>query len=61
MKLLSAVSRVYKDIKYYKFWIILPRDHVEKLGWKKGDDLETEVCGDTLTVRKKDVDKEQRK
>lgn len=50
MRLLSQISREYKDNKYEKFWIVVPSKLVEKLGWKKGQDLEAEVKGDKLVI-----------
>lgn len=52
MRLLSQISREYKEQKYEKFWIVIPNDLVKKLGWKKGEDLEAEVKGDKLIIEK---------
>ena len=52
MRLLSQVSREYKDKKYEKFWIVVPSKLVEKLGWKRGQDLEAEVKGDKLVIER---------
>lgn len=52
MRLLSQISREYKDQKYEKFWIVIPSKLIDKLGWKKGQDLEAEVKGDKLVIEK---------
>ena len=54
MKLQSQISRQYKDTKYEKFWIVLPSKLIQKLGWKSGQELETEIKGDKLIVEKDD-------
>ena len=50
MRLLSHVSRKYKDKQYEKYWVVIPKWIVEKLKWKKGDDLEVDVRGDKLII-----------
>jgi len=52
MRLLSQKSREYKDKSYYKFWVVIPNKIIDKLGWKRGDELETEVKGDKLLIEK---------
>ena len=42
MKLLSQISREYKGTKYEKFWIVLPSKIIEKIGWKRGQELKAE-------------------
>ena len=52
MRLLSHVSRKYKDTEYTKYWIVIPNKLVEKLGWKTGEDLEAEVKGGKLVIER---------
>ena len=52
MRLLSQISREYKGTKYEKFWVVIPYNLIEKLGWRKGQDLEAEVKGDKLVIEK---------
>ena len=33
-------SRNYKDKKYYKYILVIPKKHVEKSEFKEGDNLE---------------------
>ena len=53
MKLLSQISRKYKNNFYRKFWVIVPRNVVEKLGWKKGQELKANVKKEELIISKK--------
>ncbi len=50
MRLLSQISREYNGKKYEKFWVVIPNKLIEKLGWKKGQELEAEVKGDKLII-----------
>ena len=52
MKLQSQISREYKGNKYEKFWVVIPSNLIEKLGWKKGQELEAEAKGDKLIIKK---------
>ncbi len=52
MRLLSQISREYKDKKYRKYWIVIPQKLLDKLGWKTGEDLEGEVKGNKLIIEK---------
>ena len=53
MKLQSHVSRKYKDNSYRKFWIIIPKKNLEKLGWKTGQELKAEIKNNKLIISKK--------
>ncbi len=52
MRLLSQISREYNNKKYEKFWIVIPSKIVEKLGWKKGQELKAEAKGNELIIKK---------
>ena len=56
MKLQSQISRKYEgkegDKEYRKYWIILPTKHIEKLGWKTGEKLETEITDDKIIIER---------
>lgn len=54
MKLQSQVSRKVGDTEYTKFWVVLPQKVIRKLGWKTGQELDTEIKGDKLVVEKED-------
>ena len=52
MKLQSQVSRKYGDTEYRKFWIVIPKKLLKKLGWKSGQELDAEVKGNKLVIEK---------
>ncbi len=52
MRLLSQKSREYKGKGYNKFWVIIANKSIEKLGWKKGDELKAEVKNNKLIIEK---------
>ena len=53
MKLLSQTSREYQGKKYKKFWVVISTKIIEKLGWKKGEELDTNINEDKLIIEKK--------
>ena len=52
MRLLSQISREYKDTKYEKFWIVIPSSAIEQLNWKKGQELKADVKDKKLIIIK---------
>ena len=52
MRLIQQEHAGYKGKKYYKSWVVIPQKLIEKLGWKKGEDLEAEVKGNKLVIEK---------
>lgn len=52
MKLLSQISRKYKNKSYRKFWIVIPRKIIEKLSWKTGQELKANVKNNKLVINK---------
>ena len=53
MQLQKQLSRKYQDKEYTKFVIVLKQDLVEKLGWKSGQELKTNVKGSKLIIEKR--------
>ena len=53
MKLQKRFLRENKKKKYYKFMINLPPKIIKKLGWEGGDELEAEVEGQSIKLKKK--------
>lgn len=45
------------DKNYEKFWVVIPKQIVEKLGWKKGMELSADVKGTKLVLEKEDWEK----
>ena len=52
MKLSGHVSREYKGKRYEKLWVVIPHKLIEKLGWKRGDDLEADVKNGKLIIKR---------
>ncbi len=52
MRLLSQISRIYKNSKYEKFWIVIPSDLIKKLNWKKSNELKAEIKNNKLVIGK---------
>ena len=50
MRLLSQISREYKGTKYEKFWVVIPSDLIESLGWKKGKELKAQTNKGKMTI-----------
>jgi len=53
MKLKKVLNRKVNDKSYFRYNLTIPTDLVEKLDWKKGTDLDFEVKGKKLEIRKK--------
>ncbi len=41
----------YKDKEHYKHQITIPKEVIQKLGWKEGTEIEQSVSGDRLILR----------
>lgn len=52
MRLLSQKHSEYQGKKYEKFWVVIPSKIIQKLGWKRGQELEAEIKGDKLVIEK---------
>jgi hypothetical protein len=52
MQLQKQKSREYNNMEYFKHWIVIPNDIVEKLGWKAGDELKPNVKNKKLVIGK---------
>jgi len=52
MKLQSQVSRKVGDKEYKKFWIVISKKIIKKLGWKTGQELEGNIKKDKLIIGK---------
>ncbi len=53
MKLQSQVSREYKGEKYEKFWFVIPSKLLKELKWKSGQEVDGEIKGGDLIIKKK--------
>ena len=52
MKLQTHISRKVGDTNYEKSWVVIPQEILKKLGWKKGEELKSDVKGSKLTLEK---------
>lgn len=52
MRLQKQLSRKIDSKEYAKYVIVVKSKHIEKLGWKEGQELEAEVKGDKLIIEK---------
>ena len=52
MKLQKQLSRKYGNKEYPKWTIVIPPRDIEELGWNAGEDLESEIKGQELTIRR---------
>ena len=61
MRLMRQISRHVGDNEYAKWVIIVPPSDVEKLGWKEGQELESQVKGRILVIKPQGKRKEKPK
>jgi len=52
MRLIQQEHSEYKGKKYYKSWVVIPQRIIEKLGWKKGEELDAEIKGNKIVIGK---------
>jgi len=52
MRLIKQHGRKYHETDYYKYIVVIPNKDIKKLGWKGGEELETEVKGNKLIIEK---------
>ena len=51
MKLQDELNRRVGDKEYRKWFVNLSKEHVEKLQWKKGQELDVRIRGSSLILR----------
>jgi len=56
MRLQKHTTRKVKDKEYNKYVVVIPKEHVEQLGWEEGQELEPEVKGKKLLLSPKEDD-----
>lgn len=61
MKLQKQLSRKVGNKEYPKWVVIVPPKHIDTLGWKEGEYLESEVNNQELIIRKEDIQKIQKR
>ncbi|MFQ5836522.1 MAG: hypothetical protein ACE5HG_01585 [Candidatus Bathyarchaeia archaeon] len=50
MKLQRHISRVVGKTEYFKWVIVIPSPQINELGWKEGEELQSRVKGNSLTI-----------
>jgi formylmethanofuran dehydrogenase subunit D len=55
MQLQKQLSRKYKGKEYAKYMIVVSPPDIIKLGWKEGDELESEVKNGELVIKQKKI------
>jgi len=50
MKIQKHKTREVKGKEYYKYIVVIPNDQVEGLGWKEGENLNSEIRKDSLVL-----------
>jgi len=53
LKLQRQLSRKFKEKEYEKWVIVIPREVIENLGWKEGEELQEEIKDEKLIIRPK--------
>jgi antitoxin component of MazEF toxin-antitoxin module len=59
MKLQKQVNRRVEETEYAKYVVVIPPDRIEKLGWKEGQELDSQVQGGKLMISPKSDSKEK--
>ena len=50
MKLQKQVAYKYKDKTHYKYVLIIPQDIISELGWREGQELNSQIDGIKLIL-----------
>jgi hypothetical protein len=50
MRLQKQVSRRIEEVEYAKYVVVIPPDNVERLGWKEGEELDSQIQGQKLVL-----------
>jgi formylmethanofuran dehydrogenase subunit D len=53
MQLQKQLSRKYKGKEYAKYMIVISPSDIEKLEWKEGEELESEIKNGELIIKQK--------
>jgi antitoxin component of MazEF toxin-antitoxin module len=59
MRLQKHVTRKVGNKEYAKYVVVIPPEHIEKLDWEEGQELEPEVKGKNLVIHPKVEDSEK--
>ncbi len=53
MKLQTRSNRKVGDKEYVKWYVDIPTEKIKETGWKAGEELEVDIKGDKLTIKRK--------
>lgn len=53
MKLQKQLSRKVGNEEYAKWVVVIPPEKIKESGWKEGDELEIDIRGDKLLIKRK--------
>lgn len=53
MKLQKQSSRKVGNVEYPKWVVVIPPDKIKETGWKEGEELEIDIKGNKLTLKRK--------
>ena len=59
MRLQKHLNRKVENKEYAKYVVVIPPEHIEKLGWEEGQNLEPEVKGKKLVISPKPEEGEE--
>ncbi len=51
MKLQKRFNRKVGDKEYSKWVVVIPPEHIDKIGWKEGEDLEVAIKQNELVIK----------
>ncbi len=60
MKLQKQVTRRIEETEYAKYVVIIPPDRIEQLGWREGQELDSQVQGRRLVIVSKSDNAEKK-
>lgn len=55
MKLQKQLSRKYGGKEYPKWVVVIPPETIDEAGWKDGDNLQVDIKGDKLILKRRRV------
>jgi antitoxin component of MazEF toxin-antitoxin module len=58
MRLQKHLNRKTENKEYAKYVVVIPPEHIDKLGWEEGQELEPEVKGKKLVISPKEDEEE---
>jgi bifunctional DNA-binding transcriptional regulator/antitoxin component of YhaV-PrlF toxin-antitoxin module len=60
MRLQKQVNRKVQESQYEKYVVVIPKEHIEELGWEAGEELDGQVQGRRFVIFPKSETKERK-